>query len=427
MDNFYLFINAVVWLCILSTHVRRYGYKNLGVVYLTFYALINLMAFHYYNNNDEGQIYEGQNLLFLLYNTYFIYLFCRPLVKSESKKRPLVLVKQRSVTILCIVVSAISLIGIYEIVTNFLTGLVMLTQDDSYGASLYHDLRMSMDEGKSGIANYVAVIINLARSISPLLFFVYLSFPKRKMWLVFALLLSSVTTILNAVSIGSRIAIIDGFMTFGFMMLFMWKYYDNSIKKTVTPVLVSLFAIVALGFVSITVSRSIRNNLNTLAFVEKYIAIGPLNFGKYGLDNGEIRYGDRTMPLVKSLFTNDVARTYAMRLDKYKQMKIDESTFATFVADFVFDYGVVFGTLIMLIIVMFFHRGINSPPGYMCLHNIVLIFTLISIVNGFYLYPMSDYLGNLKLLTLITLYFYLKLGANAIYKQKKSSYSTSYL
>ena len=421
MDNLILIINAMIWISVFINCKKRYGLKNTGVIYVAFYALLNIVAIHYYNNNYEGNRYVGQNLLFLLYDLLFIFLFCRPLIKVEHSEREFVITKEKQFTLIAWCIAIISLFGIYDIVTNFYQGLIMLSQDEDYGASLYHELRMSMDESKSGITNHIAVLTNLTRSISPFLFFVYLSFPRKNFLLVAALFLASFSTILNAVSIGSRSAIVDGFMIFGSMIFYMWKYYSSQVKKLVSPIIVSLFAVITVGFVSITVSRSLRYNVNSFEFVEKYLAVGPLNFGKYGLDNGEIRYGDRTVPLIKSAFSSDVARTYSMRIDKYKNMKINESTFATFIADFVFDYGVVAGSFIMLLLISFFNKGINSPPyDKLYIHHIALIYLLISILNGFYLYPLSDYLGNMKFLAMIGIYLYFKHGTKLQIQRKKN-------
>jgi oligosaccharide repeat unit polymerase len=406
-----------MWFVTFSVLCKKNGIRNTGVLYFGFYTLINILALHYYNNNDEGDVYVGQHLLFLIYLFVFIYLFCKPLVKSDRSNRFLVKTKQRQITILCIFVAGLSLVGITDIIKEFYTGIFMLASDDGYGATLYQELRMSMDESKSGVANYIAVFTNIARSISPIFLFIYLTFNKKNIAVVVALIFASLTLLLHAVSTGSRSAIIDGMLNFGFMFFYMWKYYSASLKKVLFPLIVACSIVFMSGFIFITISRSLRNNLNPIGFVEKYLAISPLNFGKYGLDNGEIRYGDRTLPLFKSLFTDNVARTYAMRIDKYTSMKINESTFSTFISDFIFDYGVVLGTLVLLLIIFLFNKGINSPPhNVICYHHIVLIYLLMNFLNGYYLYTMSDYLGNLKLLFLVLLYFYLKRGTNAVYK-----------
>ena len=407
MDCFVLILNAVLWGSIFLILYNRYGLKNIGVLFFGFYTLINLFAPHYYLISDENSKYQGQNLFFLLYLLFFIFLFCLPLIKLDNQNKVLVVKKRKSIITISIIISILGLIGINDILTNFYQGMIRLSLDDSYGASLYHDLRMSMDEGKSGASNYMAVFTNIARSISPLFFFIYLTFPKKNRILLIGLFLSSISTLLHGVSIGSRFAIIDGLMCMIFMLIFMWKYYNKEIKKILFLIIISVFSIIILGFVFISLSRSNKIQSNPSQFFEKYITTSVLNFGKYGLDNGEIRNGDKTAPLIKSLFSSDVARTYKMRLEKYRKMKINESSFSTFIGDFVFDYGVLDATLIMLLMVYFFYRGINAPPmGKIYTSQIILVYFLISILNGFYAYPMSDYLGNMKALILIGLYFF---------------------
>ena len=143
-------------------------------------------------------------------------------------------------------------------------------------------------------------------------------------------------------------------------------------------------------------------------------------FGKYGFENGETRDGDRIMPLVKSIFVKDVARSYVDRESKFKHMKIRENVFVTFVGDCVFDFGVLGGALFLFLLYFAFKSFLNNTGKVLYLDQLIILYMVCNLLNGFYLWPFSDFGGNLKLITLFLLVFFFNLTRKQSHVQKSA-------
>lgn len=424
MDYIYLWFNGILWTIIIWIVVKKYSLRNTGTAYIIFYGVLCVLSLHLFYNPISNKRFENQNPLALLYLSTFLVLWISTLIRLDKHKLILVHPSKSIMNPIYIVIVVFSLLGISEIIENFSSGIFMLATDESYGQQLYHDLRNSegMSSSRSSMANYLAVLTNIARSLAPFFFLYYLSVKKRNIFIFSGLLLSTLISFMNSIALGSRSAIFTMLLNVFFMIIFMRKYYSHSIMRLIKPLFIIIMSVIGSAFIFMTLSRS--SDEGVFFFTERYAAQPVLQFGKYGLDPGGCRYGDRTFPLIKSVFTDDVARSYYDRINKY-HLKSDESSFITFVGDFTIDYTPFGGAIVMLLLIWFFSFNLNVK-NKLGIQHLSLIYLLILILNGFYLYPLCDYLGNITFLTFIALFvFFSVLKYGTISKHQEYSYPSS--
>ena len=410
LDTIAICVNALCWVVASRLYIKKYKMSNLGVLYVLFYTILSLMAIHLYYDHPDSDPYDGQNLFGLLYLFSFILFFCIPMLKISGKKE---LVHQRGHTVayMAIVITLLAVIGVSEDIENFSSGMLQLATDDEYGAELYNELRNtsgSLSGNTSSATNYILVLSNTAKRIAPFFFLYYLSRPKINIFVFLGLALSTFLFFMNAISAGQRSGIVVGVMNIAAFYFFMHKFYRKKIQRIVKPIVLSAGVIIVGALALITISRATASNStrnSTFSFVESYACESILNFGQYGMDPGGCRYGDRTFPLVKSFFTKDVAKTYYDRIVKYKKLKINEKRFITFVGDFTIDFGPVFGALVMLLLILMF-TGTMRSSGKIGVSHLCMVYLLINFLNGFYLYTLSDFGGNLVFLLFIMMYLF---------------------
>lgn len=380
------------------------------------YVLMFLMSVDLYTRFPLA--YQGQNILALIHYIIFITLFTIPLAKIPLEELKLVHPNISIVNFVSIGILVFSLLGVKDIFENFYTGIIGLMTDDDYGAQLYHELRNSSSfESKKGIglSSITSVLNNLAKSIAPLFALYYISHPKKNVFISGGLLISASLVILAGVSSGSRFAIISSMMNIIAFLYVMNNYYTKQIKRIVNIIVIAIASVSLIGVASITMSRALRGNSNPLESVENYTSQACLVYGKYAFDAGGVRYGDRTIPFFKSLFSSNVARTYTDRVDKYSYMKVNESSFISFIGDFILDFGVFFGSILLLLILVWFNRKLK-PKAYIGLDYLIIIYIALVNINGFYSYQYVDFGGNLSLILLLLLHGFFKKTKHFEYK-----------
>lgn len=379
-------------------------------MYVLMYTLLSLMSIHLYVSVDKpDDPWEGQNLLALLYLLFFITIFCKILAKGTSQKVIIAHPPVKYMYPLYIVIIILSLLNVSTITQDFTTGIISLATDESYGQALYHELSQAAHSTHGGgPTNYLSVLSNLSQGLAPILFLYYLTTDNKKILILIGLGFASVISLMQAISVGSRSAVLQGLMNFIAAILFLYRFYSKSIIRIMRPVFISIFSVLVASLVFITASRLQSNNLNPIFFLETYASQSTLLFGHYGFDNGEIRKGDRTMPLFKSIFTKDVARSYGEREIKYKHMKLNESVFVTFVGDCVFDYGIIGGAIFLTFIYLLVKHFLFSHNKVFYFDQILIAYFTSFLLNGFYLWPYPDFGGNLLFGSLIMLALFFK-------------------
>lgn len=404
-DILNLSIYSIIWISSLIYWWKRDGIENTGVLIIAFYSIISILAIHLYSENPYGELHPWFNisLYALLYLFFFIYIFCTLLLKP-SKAKKLIDTPNKDLVPLYIFVIIFSLLDIVPTIQNFRTGLFMMMMDSQYGNILYQESTLEGVHTAQirGAVSFIGVFSNFARNIAPVLLLYSLTNKKINKFIVIGLLLATFSTYMTAISQGLRSVIVQNLLTFIFLFAFLYKYYSPKVKKIIIPILSIMIGIIILGGALITSSRVDAVNTDAGTFIESYASQSVLYFGCYGFDNGDqIRNGDRTFPMIKSFFTDDVARSTFDRRQKYQSMYINESVFTSFVGDFVFDFGIIGGACVMLSLFLLFKILLSKVSYHIHFYDILVVYLLIYMLCGFYLYPLSDFVGNIMLIGIL--------------------------
>lgn len=411
-DLFFIIFSTVIILGISFITLKKNKFLSLGNLYLFFYSVLFLIGIKLYLE-DNIHDFRGQSLFNLLHLILIIYLFCTPLLKLPRKDVPFVSTNRSLVKVLYRFTIIFSVISLYEAYQNLTSGgLLLLFTDSSYGNEAYAETRAGMDiirqEGRS--LSYLSIITGQALQFAPFLFIYSIIDPYsrkiEKVLLGFCVLFK----LLNAVSIGSRFGIVVPVMQCAFFYFFISKYVAPRLNKLVIMVgiWVGLFLGAALVAISVSRAEGAGRQENMFMYYDAYASEGILFYGKYAVDHGENRQGERIFPLVKrALGYNNVADSYIKRLQKFKRMTITEVNFITFAGDFMLDFGFLMGNIILLLLIIFYRTALAKLKriGFA---ELCVIYMLIVTLNGFSLYVFTDVSGNFFFFLLLALYFFTK-------------------
>ena len=189
------------------------------------------------------------------------------------------------------------------------------------------------------------------------------------------------------------------------------RYLSKFINRIVQVVGVCCFVLISLPVIAITFSRfgDTKGQAAVSGFVSWYIGQGNLYFNNYGLDAGGIRYGDRTINLVKRAIDPDTPKNFVERRELYHNLEIDDYYFTTFVGDFTLDFGPYVAPLIFIVFNLWVLSQIKPRDGSLTVAQLLLLYLSMCICmqGGMYLFAYSDG-ANLKFLAFLLLFAYLK-------------------
>jgi oligosaccharide repeat unit polymerase len=205
------------------------------------------------------------------------------------------------------------------------------------------------------------------------------------------------------------------------------RFLQPKINRIIKIVGLSLLLASLIPLVALTISRFGNSKKGSMASVYFYGGQENLYFNYYGLDNGGIRYGDRTFPLFKRILGFDnVPKNFMERRDKYPHLKMSDENFYTFVGDFTLDFGPVIATLIFLVFTLFVTIKTKIRNGIIRFHQLILLHFVMCLcmLGGLKLYPFSDVGGNLQLIMYFLAYLFFRLDYNYRIQRPKIELST---
>lgn len=410
-----LFFNAFLWVLTFALYQYKRRTFGAGSAILLLYTSIAIMGIHLFlYHPDRKHMFTDLTLFPYLYLYCMILLVAYPIFKIDrNNKIQIIPPSHFFFNSVCIVLVLLSLYRVNEVFSNTRDGLIMLFLDADAGLEAYNRgaARFMSDTSSGDISagvDYIAVLSNTAKSIIPLFWMYYLTLEKKNKLLLCTLSLTALLAPLNAIASGSRYTIGVFMLEMIVLFIFLRKTFSQKsflrIKKIMYIIMFSLL----LPFMAVTLSRSGSDYNNMILGVERYTAESFIRFNNYGLDAGGVRYGDRTIPLLKVLSGMDTAKNYAERLEKYSKMKINESVFYTFVGDFTLDYGPILTILIFLCVTYFYLRVLRVYDGNLYFYQFILLFVLIETCLGFFLYLYADVIGNLRLVAYLFAAFVFK-------------------
>ncbi|PSL06308.1 O-antigen polymerase [Cecembia rubra] len=421
ISNIWLIFFVLIWFLTFAVYQIRKKSIDAGSIILLsyfFYAIVSLLLF----NNPYYQ-FNPIELFPFVYLYLLLMLAFSPVLKFDAKKiryiqKPPDLYLNTLIYILII----FSVIQLPSIFSDFSKSIIRLLFVSSGGQDLYNEaMAESKSLGDGNISNLPSIITNAYGNVGILLFFYYLTLKDRKFIVTLGLFLSFMVNILNNISLGQRGPLVEILMSI-FVSYFAFKEFIQ--PNLVRLIKFSGFVFLVVSLVPIlilTTSRFGDSRAGSNSSVYFYLGQQNLYFNNHGLDNGGIRYGDRTFPFFKKLLGfENVPDNFWERRDKYPELKINDEVFIGFVGDFTLDFGPFLVPFMFLLFFVFILYATKTKNGVLYFHQLILIHFVISLcmLGGIKLYPFSDLGGNLQLIVYFFLYVFFRLDHEFRFKQK---------
>jgi len=403
LSNLWLGLYISAWLVTIIVYQKKKKHFDAGSVLLCSYLLYSVISFLLYNSDTPFNTFDSIRLLPFIYLYLMLIMTFLPILKYNDHSINEI---QKPTTIflhtVCIIFIAASLVQLPTIVSDFSTNILKLLISDSGGQELYSDsLSNAYSTGDGNISNLASIISNAFGNFGILLFFYYLTLKNHNKIILFGLLYSCIIGILTNISLGQRGPISAVLLSMIITYFALRKFFQPKINKIIIIVGISLIAAAAVPLIALTTSRFGDLDGGPLPSVYYYVGQENLYFNNYGLDNGGIRYADRTFPIFKRMLGFDnVPHNFTERRQKYPNLEINDEVFVGFVGDFTLDFGPFVAPVIFIIFILFVLHKTRIRNGRILFHQLILIHFVMCVcmLGGMVLYPFSDTGGNLQLI-----------------------------
>lgn len=421
-------INIIVYIIALVLTIYFYqkskGFFDSGSVLLFSYLLYSIMSLLLYNYPFFVFTFQPIRLFPFIYLYLMLMLTAMPILKYDQNK--IREIQKPSVSLfntVAIVFIIVSLVQLPSIIINFNVNIVKLLTISSAGQDLYDEaMTNSLSTGDGNIANLASIISNSYGYFGILLFFYYLTVENRNKLIAIGLFISTIIGIFTTITLGQRGPVVEILLSMIITYFALKKFMTPKVNKIVKIIGISLIGSISIPLIALTNSRFEDSLDGSLSSVYYYTGQENLYFNNYGLDNGGIRYGDRTFPLFKRMLGfENIPNNFWERRDKYPQLEINDEVFIGFIGDFTLDFGPVVATLIIILFILFVLRKTRIWNEEILFHQLILIHFVMSVcmVGGMKLYPFSDTGGNLQLIFYFLMYLIFKIDY-IILQQKKN-------
>jgi len=325
-----------------------------------------------------------------------------------------------------------SLFGLQESLLKVFDGLMKILFDSTAGMAIYKDtmdLSESSNIGDGKISNLPSIISGLLSDIGTLMFFYYLTLEKRSKLMIIGLLIAILYPILDQIAISQRGPVIDKLFTIIISYFALRKFIPSNINSVIRLLGITLILSILIPIAAITSSRFDRpDSSGAMSSVLFYAGQENLFFNNYGLDNGALRYGDRTFPMFKRMLGfENVPHNFYERRAKYNNLKINDEVFVGFVGDFTLDFGPFVAPLIFIFFTFFVLSLTRVYNGKILFHQLILLHFVmcICIQGGMKLFSYSD-VSNLKIITIFLAYLVFRLDYELIKKRRLKRHQLVY-
>lgn len=423
LSSVYLILYVLAWFVLISMQIKRVGSIGPATMVMVSYFFFGIIAIVYYKTDFIHSFSDSElSLVPFIYLFVMLYLALAPGIYYERAdvklvQKPNIHIVDTFIIIYCIC----SIVRLPEILPNISNGITMILLESQGGAELYAAKLNSIMRVSGNSFSVISIVHNIFEESVVFLVFYYLSLSERKRFYVILILLVVLIDMLNSLSKGER----NYVMLFSFMLAvgyFMFHgFMENKIRKVVKRIAIIFFVLLLVPFVAITVSRfGDSRNTTAMGSMIAYAGKAPINFNKYVYNTNDIRYGDRTANLFKKMLGYDVPANHEEGQILYSHLKIDDSTFYTFVGDFVMDFGVVGAAVLFVTLTLFLLFVVRIKGHIMGLHQLFVIYFVVTICaqGGMYMFSFT-YSGNWKIIGAIFFYFILLYDFNATPKNER--------
>jgi len=190
------------------------------------------------------------------------------------------------------------------------------------------------------------------------------------------------------------------------------KFYQPKVNKIIRNIGITFLIITSIPIIALTVSRFGESDAGSESSVLFYAGQENLYFNNYGLDNGGVRYGDRTFPLFKKMLGfENVPDNFWERRSKYPNLQINDEVFIGFIGDFTLDFGPFIAPIIFIFFIIFILNKTIVRNKVILFHQLILLHFVMSLcmLGGMKLYPFSDIGGNLQLIIYFLSFLFFRL------------------
>lgn len=412
LSNLYLFLYISAWIVTIRLYQKKKQHFDAGSLLLYSYLFYSIASLILYN--IPFFTFNNIDLFPFIYLYVMLMLAFWPVLKYDDFK---IIEIQKPTTFFLNTVSIIfivsSLAHLPTIISDFVFGIIKLFKYSYGGQELYNDaMYNSYSYGDGVISNLAAIISGAFTNLGILLFFYYLTLNKQNKLILIGLFLASIVGFLSYISQGQRGLIVEILFLMVISYFLLRKFFQPKIKKTIKIIGIFLFIAILGPLFAITNSRFEKTEGSNQAYLYFYVGQSNLYFNNYGLDNGGIRYGDRTFPLFKRMLGFDnVPHNFWERRLKYFNLKINDEVFYTFVGDFTIDFGPFVAPLLFVLFTLFILSKTRIRNSRLLFHQLILIHLVMSVclVGGIKLYSFSDVGGNLQLIVYVVAYILFRL------------------
>lgn len=408
-DRLLVLCYLLAWVIAFIAHYKKQKSFDAGSFIMLSYAV-----YAYFSYQLLGMSYSFKVLKFFPFVYLFIMLLVGmlPILKfNTSKGIPIEQPPIKLLNIFCLVFIVSTLFYFPSSVSRITSGFTRLMSDSSYGLDSYNESMDFAADAGHGISNFASIITNAFTQIGLFLTIYYLTHPKGNRWIMIGLFVSSFMKMADGISVGQRGTIVEPLLvllaTYFLLRNYIQKKYTKAIKIMGIVALVILIAPV----VMITISRFDTKYSDPRESTYFYLGHANLTFNNYGLDDGGIRYGDRTVSLFKQMLGfRNVPANFIERRAKYPYLKVNDEVFVTYVGDIAIDFGPIMAVIIITLFTIWFTNLTRLRQGRYEFHQLLLVHFVLYMctIGGIKLFPYSDVSGNLKIIAFILTYFVFK-------------------
>ena len=418
LSDLWLILFLSSWVVFFFFYQRKRKIFDAGSLVYIFYILIAFLSWRLYDTS----IWRYVSLHFFPFMYLFIMMYISSMTifryditKVNTIRQP----DMKLFTIVALFYIVPMLISFPNTISHLREGLVELITEDM-GASMYKDTMNSVSETGKGITNIRAIFTGAFSVLGILLTFYYYTLPERKKWLSISLVLTMIVEFLQSASGGGRTSLTQLTITMIGSYFMFRKFYDNKIRRVFRIVGIAVLSVFSILFLSITISRFGGMNEGGFESMIYYSGQSNLYFAGYALDDGGIRYGDRTIPLFKRMLGfQNVPSNYLERRAKYPNLYINDEVFCTHIGDFTIDFGPVVAFVLFVAFTIVFLKKTRIHNNEIDFSQLILIhFVLyLCLCGSFTLYPYADVGGNLKVIVAFIAYYVFKYTNHIIEKK----------
>lgn len=407
---------------------------NIDIPYL--YVLYFLLLFlYFYRNNKEGKyklvlvvigvylfsaiagvvLYNSKNsyfsnltLLPALFYFALFYIAIIPLKKCDVSQIARFEINDKFVRYLCIFLLLTSLLPFLESVLKIRSFFAMADVGE-YMTEMHND-RQTGEQKQTVVLSTVSTQLLrfslwFSELIPILLFYLIVKYKKINVYSA-GLLISQVLVLLNSMLNGGRSAFAYLIIYYVFVYFLFSSQFSASAKKRIQRVFFVIGGIAATFLLLITVWRfqsKKSDRTDTSQAIVEWMAVyageGMLNFNEYVWNMKAETEGDRTVPYFKSLLGMHTFEENFQRREYWEnKTEIPEFIFYTTIGNFVQDFGLFFGALVVLVTSRLVSR-VAVKNKLRKVYNIFIIALYYRILSlGIFFFPYGGFNGGKTLL-----------------------------